>query len=245
MASPETLIAALPPLLPCSMGTLIPHLVDIENEIKVGGQGGHCRSSIAANDNTSTPPQIDFLVSNLAITIYSFCWPKFRAPFMKYVDVFIAHSSSTAASNAQARSFDEEEREDLFSVGDAFSDLKVSMTVETPPDEVLRNISVTLTDLVSKRRPYIDDEGVDSLLLQCEKYRMRLPFSVNMHDEGLLELWSQHGGIEDRSTPKEDGESSMRAQRRKLTVQPWLNMFEMGEGRPCRVGRVSRHSDRH
>ena len=34
MASPETLIAALQPLLPCSMGTLIPHLVDIENEIK-------------------------------------------------------------------------------------------------------------------------------------------------------------------------------------------------------------------
>lgn len=33
----------------------------------------------------------------------------------------------------------------------------------------------------------------------------RLPFSVNMHDEGLLELWRQHGGIEDRPTPKEDG----------------------------------------
>lgn len=34
MDSPETLIAALQPLLPCSMGTLIPHPVDIENEIK-------------------------------------------------------------------------------------------------------------------------------------------------------------------------------------------------------------------
>ena len=89
---------------------------------------------------------------------------------MKYVDVFITHFSSTA-SNAQALAFDEEERKDLFSVGNAFSDLRVSMTVETPPDEVLRNISVTLTDLVSKMQPYIDDEGADSLLLRCEKYR--------------------------------------------------------------------------
>lgn len=76
-------------------------------------------SSIAANDPPSTPHQINSLVSDFAITTYSFCWPKFRARFMKYVDVFIAHYSFTAR-NAQALAFDEEERKDLLSVGDAF-----------------------------------------------------------------------------------------------------------------------------